>query len=274
MLALFAAVGTAFLVSNPAVPRVMDLSRLERPMTFEPVTVPETPAALVRLARTRPMPHPHELFVATLRWGMLHSAHVDDVMLALVSPETYWVLRCWRKVAFGDVESLRRSLVAARRQLLSGGVVDGELRRQVSSVSVRGKGLWSTFHKAAVRRKDVHDVMALRVVIRGDDEHCMRVLDAVREKWPSVDGRFKDYIRSPKKNGYQALHDTVLLPSGQPVEIQIRTEEMHARAEYGSAAHRRYKGALYELPRTMLTGVVLGRRPTTSLKDLVMGALA
>lgn len=101
--------------------------------------------------------------------------------------------------------------------------------------------------------------MALRVVIRGDDEHCAQVLAAVRRKWPSVAGRFKDYIAMPKKNGYQALHDTVMLPGGQPVEIQIRTEAMHARAEYGSAAHRRYKGALYELPRTMLTGVVLPR---------------
>ena len=99
-----------------------------------------------------------------------------------------------------------------------------------------------------------------------EDEHCDHVLAAVRAKWPCMPGRFKDYISTPKKNGYQALHDTVLFPGGQPVEIQIRTEEMHARAEYGSAAHRRYKGALYELPRTMLTGVVL---PQPAKRNLV-----
>ena len=127
------------------------------------------PDAVARFAvQDRTLPNPLDLFVAALRWSMRHySAHVDDVMLALVSPETYWVLRSWQKRTFGDVEHLRGSLESARRLLLSGAVVEGELARQIASVSVRNKGLWSTFHKAHVRQKEVHDVMALRIVIRG-----------------------------------------------------------------------------------------------------------
>jgi len=197
-------------------------------------------------------PTVHALFAAALRWGMLHSSHVDDVMLALVSPQTYHFLRAWQQHTFGDQGVRARALNAARGQLTS--MLQPDFARQIETVSVRSKGLWSTFHKAVVRRDPVYDVMALRVVVRGDAHDCMRVLDAVHRLWPALPGRCKNYIFTPKKNGYQALHDTVVLPGGQHMEIQIRTDEMHARAEYGPASHRRYKGALFAMPRTMLTG--------------------
>jgi len=226
--------------TGPLIPRaVLDTHRQLR-SPFELLPEAAQAAHASRLTSHRMIPDPHSLFVAALRWGMLHS-HVDDVMLALVSPETYWVLKCWRQNTFGDVEHLGKLLESARKNLLDGDIVEGELSRQVLSVSVRTKGLWSTFHKATVRGKAVHDVMALRVVIRGNEELCMRVLYSLRQKWPSVPGRFKYYISAPKKNGYQALHDTMLLLGGQPVEIQVRTEAMHAHAEHGPAAHRRYK---------------------------------
>ncbi|KAL1529808.1 hypothetical protein AB1Y20_000740 [Prymnesium parvum] len=176
-------------------------------------------------------------------------------MLALVSPEAFWLLRAWQKRMYGDQRQRASALKAARHQLRNG-VLSPTLTRQIAFVTVRGKSLWSTFHKAAVRKREVHDVLALRVVVRGDAEDCMKVLSSIREVWPSIDGRFKNYVDTPKRNGYQALHDTVLLPGGQPMEIQIRTDEMHARAEFGTAAHRRYKGALFWMPRTMLAGVI------------------
>ncbi|KAL3914113.1 MAG: hypothetical protein SGPRY_007737 [Prymnesium sp.] len=185
---------------------------------------------------------------------MLQSSDVDDVMLALVSPQAFWLLRAWQQRMYGDQRDRASALQAARRQLC-GGVLSPELASRISFVSVRGKSLWSTFHKACMRRQHVHDVLALRVVVRGTEEDCARVHREVNKVWPALNARYKDYISSPKRNGYQALHDTVMLPSGHPMEIQIRTDEMHARAEFGTAAHRRYKGSTYWMPRTMLAGV-------------------
>jgi len=244
--------GLSFLVGTMPAPRVMDVHvhsfnrALQAPPAGRPTVVPQMPS----------LPRPtHNLFAAALRWGMLQSSDVDDAMLALVSPEAFWLLRSWRQRTYGDQRGCARALQAARRELTSGRVLDPSLKRRIAFVSVRGKSLWSTFHKAVVREGQVHDVLALRVVVRGDEADCMRVLAAVRRSWPSVGGRFKDYQAKPKQNGYQAVHDTVLLPGGRPMEIQIRTEAQHMRAEYGTASHRRYKGAAYALPRTMLAGV-------------------
>lgn len=219
---------------------------------------PHSPCAVQIVEPALPRFAPcHNLFAAAIRWGMLQSSDVDDVMLALVAPEAFRLLRAWQQRSYGDQKQRASALQAARRQLTKG-VLSPELSRRVSFVSVRGKSLWSTFHKAAVRKQQVHDVLALRVVIRGNANDCARVLDSIHRVWPSIDGRFKDYISAPKRNGYQALHDTVLLPGGQPMEIQIRSDEMHARAEFGTAAHRRYKGSIYWMPRIMLAGVIAG----------------
>lgn len=83
----------------------------------------------------------------------------------------------------------------------------------------------------------------------------MDALQAVRQLWPSEEGRFKNYVLSPKVNGYRALHDTVLLPCGTPLEVQVRTREMHRHAELGAASHRNYKGPLEELPSMLLGGM-------------------
>jgi len=179
----------------------------------------------------------------------------DDLLLALVSPQAYWLLREWRRQNFGEQEAMRRALDGARREML--GMRASEPALRGASVSVRSKGLWSTFVKAHVRHKSVHDILAVRVVLRGDgtDADAYRALDALRAIWPAVPGRFKDYVASPKANGYQGLHDTLLMPCGRPFEVQIRTEAMHRDAEYGGAAHRRYKGPVAELSERIVMGI-------------------
>lgn len=165
------------------------------------------------------------------------------------------MVRQWRSQAFGDQEAMRGMLRGARQHLLRVARTDATLRG--ATVTVRTKGLFSTFHKAVVRRQQVHDVLALRVVLRPrlGEQACFDAHAALRRVWGSVGGRHKDYVSAPKANGYQALHDTMRLPSGHEFEVQIRTDEMHREAEYGAAAHRRYKGALARLPLAVLTGV-------------------
>ena len=199
---------------------------------------------------------------AAVAWHLSRSLPIglpaEDVMLALVSPEAFWLLREWRKQAFGAQESMRRVLDSTREDIKAMAAEHPVLRGAM--VRVRSKGLWSTFHKTTVRQKNVHDVLAVRVVVRGSDEDSVyQALDSIRSIYPSKDpARFKDYVARPKPNGYQGLHDTLLLPNGQAFEIQIRNERMDLLAEVGTAAHRKYKQGITLLAHQMLSGMASG----------------
>lgn len=260
---LSTSVGTAAMVATPmaispaASPLVLrNLEVGRRPVHFPVEAVP----ALQEAAARTQLPV-QQMVAASLRWAMKHSGTPDDVLLAMVAPGAFWLLHKWRRNTFGDVDTLRRVLDDAREQLLQPGGLPPALIRSGATVSVRAKGLWSTFHKATVRGQEVHDVLALRIVVPGGDEACFKALESIRTLWPSIPDRFKDYVSRPKVNGYAALHDTVVLPGGHTVEVQIRSEAMHRHAEFGSAAHRRYKGMTFELPGTMLTGVAASLEP-------------
>lgn len=120
--------------------------------------------------------------------------------------------------------------------LLSRGGIEAEL----SGREKHPFSIWKKMSERHVSLEQLSDIMAFRATVATEEE-CYRALGVIHRRWPMVPGRFKDYISTPKRNGYRSLHTTVIHAENQRVEIQIRTGDMHAQAEYGLAAHWAYK---------------------------------
>ena len=175
-------------------------------------------------------PLAHRLGVATVKWEL------EDLCFKFLEPEAYKELA--RKIAEKRAE--REELIERMR-----GPLEHDLREAGINCEVTGrpKHLWSIHRKMEKRQRpyeEIYDLMAVRVIVDTVTD-CYHALGIIHNKWTPLQERFHDYIATPKSNLYRSLHTTIFGPGGRLYEIQIRTREMHRTAEYGIAAHWRYK---------------------------------
>lgn len=175
-------------------------------------------------------PLAHRLGMNTIKWEL------EDLSFATLYPKVY-----------DEIVHLVAERAPAREEYLAvvRDQVGADLRsaKIKATVSGRPKHYYSIYQKMIVRGRDfadIYDLVGVRVLVDSVRD-CYAALGALHARWNPVPGRFKDYIAMPKFNLYQSLHTTVIGPGGKPVEIQIRTHDMHRRAEYGVAAHWKYK---------------------------------
>ncbi|MEY4647595.1 MAG: hypothetical protein RL009_11 [Actinomycetota bacterium] len=175
-------------------------------------------------------PLAHRLGISAIKWEL------EDISFSVLYPKVYEEIinlvqqRAPKRDEF--IASVISSIDEDLKEIKIKGKVDG-----------RPKQFYSIYQKMVVRGRefdDIYDLVGIRVIVASVRD-CYAVLGAIHARWNPVPGRFKDYIAMPKFNLYQSLHTTVIGPNGRPVEIQIRTQEMHFRAEYGVAAHWKYK---------------------------------
>jgi GTP pyrophosphokinase len=175
-------------------------------------------------------PLAHRLGVQQVKWQL------EDLAFATLHPKRYAEIEQMVAARAPQREEYLARVLISVRERLGSASLDAE-------VTGRPKHLWSIYEKMVVRGKefdDIHDLVGIRVVVASEKD-CWAALGAIHAIWPPVQGRFKDYINTPKFNLYQSLHTTVIGLDGKPIEVQVRTHEMHRRAEYGIAAHWGYK---------------------------------
>ena len=175
-------------------------------------------------------PLAHRLGMNAIKWEL------EDLSFAVIEPKKYEEIT--RLVA--ERSPSRDALTS---EVIS--IVEEDLARDgiESTVTGRKKHYYSVYQKMVVRGRDfndIYDLVGIRVLVN-DVKDCYAVLGSIHARWSPIPGRFKDYIAMPKFNLYQSLHTTVIGPNGKAIEIQIRTYEMHSRAEFGIAAHWKYK---------------------------------
>ncbi|MFG2860220.1 RelA/SpoT family protein [Streptomyces sioyaensis] len=175
-------------------------------------------------------PLAHRLGMNTIKWEL------EDLSFAILYPKMY-----------DEIVRLVAERAPKRDEYLA--IVTDEVQADLRSARIkatvtgRPKHYYSVYQKMIVRGRDfaeIYDLVGIRVLV-DTVRDCYAALGTIHARWNPVPGRFKDYIAMPKFNMYQSLHTTVIGPSGKPVELQIRTFDMHRRAEYGIAAHWKYK---------------------------------
>ncbi|MFD5819953.1 RelA/SpoT family protein [Streptomyces sp. NPDC059618] len=175
-------------------------------------------------------PLAHRLGMNTIKWEL------EDLAFAILYPKMY-----------DEIVRLVAERAPKRDEYLA--IVTDEVQSDLraarikATVTGRPKHYYSVYQKMIVRGRDfaeIYDLVGIRVLV-DTVRDCYAALGTVHARWNPVPGRFKDYIAMPKFNMYQSLHTTVIGPNGKPVELQIRTFDMHRRAEYGIAAHWKYK---------------------------------
>jgi len=194
---------------------------------------PEKRRRIAQETRDLYAPLAHRFGMARVKWEL------EDLAFKHLEPDEYRSLA--KKVATKRGE--REALIGQLREPLERALTRAGIRNV--DVTGRPKHLWSIYKKMQKREKpyeEIYDLLAIRVLVDTVPD-CYHALGVVHEQWTPVQERIKDYVAQPKSNGYQSLHTTVFGPGRQLYEIQIRTREMHRTADFGIAAHWRYKEA-------------------------------
>ena len=191
---------------------------------------PETQERVARETLEIYAPLAHRLGMNTLKWEL------EDLAFATLHPKIYdEIVRLVAERAPSRGQFLAQVITQVEQDLK-----DAKVKAKVTG---RPKHYYSIYQKMIVGGRefsDIYDLVGIRILVE-EDRDCYSALGVVHSRWNPVLGRFKDFVAMPKFNMYQSLHTTVIGPQGKPVELQIRTFAMHRRAEYGVAAHWKYK---------------------------------
>ena len=180
-------------------------------------------------------PLAHRLGMNAIKWEL------EDLSFAILEPKKFEEIERLVIERSPSRDALTAEVIAA---------VNADLLEESITAKVTGrqKHFYSVYQKMVLRGRefnDIYDLVGIRVLV-DDVRDCYAVLGSIHARWNPIPGRFKDYIAMPKFNLYQSLHTTVIGPNGKAVEIQIRTFDMHSRAEYGIAAHWKYKSKVVD----------------------------
>lgn len=215
--------------------KVADRLHNMRTMRFLP---PEKQARKARETLEVIAPLAHRLGMATVKWEL------EDLSFAILHPKRYEEI-----VRLVADRAPSRDTYLARVRADVNNALGGS--RIAATVEGRPKHYWSIYQKMIVKGRDfddIHDLVGIRILC-DEVRDCYAAVGVVHSLWQPMAGRFKDYIAQPRFGVYQSLHTTVIGPEGKPLEVQIRTHEMHRTAEFGIAAHWRYKERKGKNPR-------------------------
>ena len=207
--------------------KVADRLHNMRTMRFLP---PEKQARKARETLEVIAPLAHRLGMATVKWEL------EDLSFAILHPKKYEEIV---RLVADRAPSRDTYLAKVRAEIIA--TLNGSRINAV--VEGRPKHYWSIYQKMIIKGRDfddIHDLVGVRILC-DEIRDCYAAVGVVHSLWQPMAGRFKDYIAQPRFGVYQSLHTTVVGPEGKPLEVQIRTRDMHRTAEYGIAAHWRYK---------------------------------
>ncbi|MGM0541530.1 MAG: RelA/SpoT family protein [Pseudomonadota bacterium] len=198
-----------------------------RHLKFEDEQVRQQIAAETQLIFS---PLANRLGIAQLKWEL------EDLSFRFMHPEAYKEIASQLKMKRNEREIYIENMMDTLSNLLK----ENGIKAKISGRPKHIYSIWKKMQRKELPMEELYDLRAIRIYVDSIKD-CYEVLGAIHSRWNYVKKEFDDYIATPKDNGYQSIHTVIIGPEGKPVEIQIRTPEMHYNSEYGVAAHWRYK---------------------------------